>query len=156
MASPYSPPYRQPALTQNPSTTHLPFTSLQSLRIVPASTASSSSSHVITYAPTAHPTHGVHDSLRHGLTSSTSSTSVQPGSTHALQARLAQWSETQEKLKLGMQRGTFGLGLPLRVMMEKKIVMEVRSRWFFRYLAFICLVPCVPSLLPCLVSFMNG
>ncbi|KAJ9101862.1 hypothetical protein QFC21_003202 [Naganishia friedmannii] len=67
---------------------------------------------------------GVHDSLRHGLVSSTSASSVQPGSTHALQARLEQWGETQEKLKLGMQRGAFGLGLPLRVMMEKKIVME--------------------------------
>ncbi|KAJ9116885.1 hypothetical protein QFC22_004542 [Naganishia vaughanmartiniae] len=89
---------------------------------------SSSSSHTITYAPTAHPTNGVHDSLRHGLVSSTSASSVQPGSTHALQARLEQWSETQEKLKLGMQRATFGLGLPLRCMMEKKIVMEVSRR----------------------------
>jgi proteasome maturation protein len=96
------------------------------MRIVPASAPSSSTSHNITYESTAHPLNAVHDSLRHGLTSSTSAAAVQPGTTHALQARLEQWNATQEKLRLGMQRSNFGLGLPLRVMMEKKIVMEVR------------------------------
>ncbi|KAJ9097502.1 hypothetical protein QFC20_006159 [Naganishia adeliensis] len=95
-----------------------------SMRIVPASAPTSSTSHNITYESTAHPLNAVHDSLRHGLTSSTSAAAVQPGTTHALQARLEQWNATQEKLRLGMQRSNFGLGLPLRVMMEKKIVME--------------------------------
>lgn len=94
------------------------------MRIVPAAAPSSSTSHSITYESTAHPLNAVHDSLRHGP--SKSAASVQPGTTHALEARLEQWAETQEKLKLGMQRSNFGLGLPLRVMMEKKIVMEVR------------------------------
>ncbi|GHJ86491.1 hypothetical protein NliqN6_2893 [Naganishia liquefaciens] len=93
-----------------------------SMRIVPATAPSASTSHSITYESTAHPLNAVHDALRHGV--SKSSASVQQGTTHALQARLEQWAETQEKLKLGMQRSNFGLGLPLRVMMEKKIVME--------------------------------
>lgn len=101
------------------------------MRIVPASAPTSSTSHNITYESTAHPLNAVHDSLRHGLTSSTSAAAVQPGTTHALQARLEQWNATQEKLRLGMQRSNFGLGLPLRVMMEKKIVMEVRLLFFF-------------------------
>lgn len=94
------------------------------MRIVPATAPSSSTSHSITYESTAHPLNAVHDALRYGP--SKASASVQQGTTHALQARLEQWNETQEKLKLGMQRNMFGLGLPLRVMMEKKIVMEVR------------------------------
>jgi proteasome maturation protein len=101
------------------------------MRIVPSSAPSSTSSHSITYASTAHPLNAVHDSLRHGP--SKAAASVQPGTTHALQARLEQWAETQERLKLGMQRSNFGLGLPLRVMMEKKIVMEVRSSLPHRY-----------------------
>lgn len=36
-----------------------------------------------------------------------------------------QWNATQEELQANMQRNTFGMGVPLRIAMEKKIVSEV-------------------------------
>lgn len=36
-----------------------------------------------------------------------------------------QWSSTQAQLQQALQRDTFGLSVPLRISMEKKIVQEV-------------------------------
>jgi proteasome maturation protein len=91
---------------------------------------------------------GVHDTFRYGLKKA--STSVEAGNSHPLQARLeqvsvcrpgalcwrdrmkgliiwcTQWEATQAQLKLNMQRNVYGLGLPLRNMMDRKICAEVR------------------------------
>lgn len=69
---------------------------------------------------TLHPEHGVHDAMRHGLRSLHDETAA--SAHHPLQHRLEQWDETQREWKLTMQRNTFGLGMPMRTMMERKIV----------------------------------
>ncbi|ORY13694.1 integral membrane protein DUF92-domain-containing protein [Clohesyomyces aquaticus] len=94
--------------------------------------------------PTAHPTSltpetsapsapGVHDTLRSRLAltsaSSTSSTTtttssnqpIQLSSAHPLEARLVQWRQTQDKLKMEMLRRQFGIAEPVRRGMELKI-----------------------------------
>ncbi|KAF2704484.1 UMP1-domain-containing protein [Pleomassaria siparia CBS 279.74] len=99
--------------------------SISSLRFVPAA---------------AHPTHvspetsapsapGVHDTLRSRLAQtsapSTSSSSAKPNvqlqSAHPLEARLVQWRETQDAMKMEMLRRQFGIAEPIRRGMELKI-----------------------------------
>ncbi|KAF2654388.1 proteasome maturation factor UMP1 [Lophiostoma macrostomum CBS 122681] len=92
---------------------------------------------------TAHPTHvspetsapsapGVHDTLRSRLALSSApsdastSTSAKPQlqSAHPLEARLVQWRETQDNLKMEMLRRQFGIAEPVRRGMELKIAKE--------------------------------
>jgi len=60
---------------------------------------------------------GLHDALRHGPRSL--ATEVKG---NAVQQRLERWEETQDQLKLSMQRNMFGLHMPVRQLMERKIV----------------------------------
>ncbi|KAF1943230.1 UMP1-domain-containing protein [Clathrospora elynae] len=89
----------------------------------------------------AHPTHttletsapsapGVHDTLRSRLaqtspvSASASSSSTVPvalQSAHPLEARLVQWRDTQDRLKMEMLRRQFGIAEPVRRGMELKI-----------------------------------
>jgi len=85
------------------------------LRIVPAAQDAMSSSTSV--KDTANSL-GTHDTLRYGLRSLASE--VRTGS--ALQGRLEKWEETQDNLKLTMQRNLYGLHAPVRLMMERKIV----------------------------------
>ena len=73
---------------------------------------------------TAHPETGVHDAMRHGPRSMHAETSA--ASFHPVQNRLEKWDETQRNWKLAVQRNTFGLGMPVRTMMERKLVAQVR------------------------------
>lgn len=41
--------------------------------------------------------------------------------------RIEQWEATQDNLKLQMQRQLFGLHMPMRILMERKLVSQVRS-----------------------------
>ena len=74
---------------------------------------------------------GVHDTLRSRLaqtstpaTASTSSKPLELQSAHPLEARLVQWRETQDKLKMEMLRRQFGIAEPIRRGMELKTVRE--------------------------------
>ncbi|WFD02327.1 hypothetical protein MOBT1_001009 [Malassezia obtusa] len=69
---------------------------------------------------TAHPEIGVHDAMRHGLRSLHAETSA--SSYHPVQNRLDNWDATQRNWKLASQRNIFGMGMPIRSMMERKIV----------------------------------
>lgn len=40
--------------------------------------------------------------------------------------RMEQWEATQDNLKLQMQRQLFGLHMPMRILMERKLVSQVR------------------------------
>ena len=40
--------------------------------------------------------------------------------------RVHQWAETQDNLKLNMQRNVYGMHAPMRLLMERKIVTQVR------------------------------
>lgn len=42
-----------------------------------------------------------------------------------------QWEATQDNLKLQMQRQLFGLHMPMRILMERKLVSQVRSCTLF-------------------------
>ncbi|KAG8905837.1 hypothetical protein FRB99_008139 [Tulasnella sp. 403] len=61
---------------------------------------------------------GTHDALRYGQRSLASDVTVGGG----LQKRLEKWDETQDNLKLNMQRNLYGLHAPVRLLMERKIV----------------------------------
>ncbi|KAF2869741.1 proteasome maturation factor UMP1-domain-containing protein [Massariosphaeria phaeospora] len=95
-----------------------------SLRFVPPKAHPSQTS-LETSAPSAP---GVHDSLRSRLaqtsapaTISSSSKSVELQSAHPLEARLVQWRETQDRMKMEMLRREFGIAEPIRRGMELKI-----------------------------------
>jgi len=74
---------------------------------------------------TSHSVHaGAHDAMRYGprnLATEASSMSRQ----HPMQHRLEKWDETRDNLKLTMQRNMFGLGAPIRTLMERRVVEHV-------------------------------
>ncbi|OAK98803.1 UMP1-domain-containing protein [Phaeosphaeriaceae sp. SRC1lsM3a] len=95
-----------------------------SLRIVPQK-AHASQTQLETSAPSAP---GVHDTLRsrlgHTSVVSTGPSSNKPvalQSAHPLEARLVQWRETQDRVKMEMLRRQFGIAEPVRRGMELKI-----------------------------------
>ncbi|KAH8731039.1 integral membrane protein DUF92-domain-containing protein [Phaeosphaeriaceae sp. PMI808] len=95
-----------------------------SLRFVPQK-AHPSQTQLETSAPSAP---GVHDALRSRLgqtsTVSANSSSEQPvalQSAHPLEARLTQWRQTQDRMKMEMLRRQFGIAEPVRRGMELKI-----------------------------------
>jgi proteasome maturation protein len=72
---------------------------------------------------------GVHDTLRAGVgptvqLASASTAAVQIDSNHPLESRLAQWTATQDALKMEGLRRTFGMAEPIRRGMELKIARE--------------------------------
>lgn len=75
---------------------------------------------------TLHPETGVHDAMRHGLRSMRDETAA--SAFHPIQHRLENWDETQRNWKMTMNRNTFGLGMPMRMMMERKFVSSVRTK----------------------------
>ncbi|KAI4707749.1 hypothetical protein J4E89_007377 [Alternaria sp. Ai002NY15] len=96
-----------------------------SLRIVPHK-AHSTQTALETSAPSAP---GVHDTLRSRLGQTTTASSAASSSTapvalqsaHPLEARLTQWRDTQDRLKMEMLRRQFGIAEPVRRGMELKI-----------------------------------
>ncbi|KII86343.1 hypothetical protein PLICRDRAFT_56067 [Plicaturopsis crispa FD-325 SS-3] len=89
-----------------------------SLRIVPSNTAKSTS-----IKDTAGSL-GVHDTLAHGPRSIAAEVSSTSSSTGALKQRLQSWEETQDNLKLTLQRNIYGMHAPVRLLMERKIVSQ--------------------------------
>ncbi|KAH6860814.1 integral membrane protein DUF92-domain-containing protein [Alternaria rosae] len=96
-----------------------------SLRIVPHK-AHSTQTALETSAPSAP---GVHDTLRSRLGQTTTASNAASSSTapvalqsaHPLEARLTQWRDTQDRLKMEMLRRQFGIAEPVRRGMELKI-----------------------------------
>lgn len=62
---------------------------------------------------------GVHDSLTYGPR-----TIAAEISQSSVRERLENWEETQDNLKLSMQRNIYGLHAPMRSLMERKIVAD--------------------------------
>ncbi|OCB86433.1 hypothetical protein A7U60_g6554 [Sanghuangporus baumii] len=60
---------------------------------------------------------GLHDSLRYGPRNLASEAKARSD----IQHRLEKWEETQDNLKLQLQRDLYGMGAPIRLMMERKI-----------------------------------
>lgn len=44
---------------------------------------------------------------------------------HPMQNRLDKWDETRDNLALTMQRNLYGLGAPVRTLMERRVVEQV-------------------------------
>ncbi|KAK7064733.1 proteasome maturation factor UMP1 [Favolaschia claudopus] len=61
---------------------------------------------------------GLHDTLQYGPRSIAAEIKTE----NALKDRLENWEETQDNLKLSMQRNLYGLHAPMRLLMERKIV----------------------------------
>ncbi|KAJ7748470.1 proteasome maturation factor UMP1 [Mycena maculata] len=83
-----------------------------SLRIVPASGPKSAS-----VKDTANSL-GLHDTLQYGPRSIAAEIKTEGG----LKERLENWEETQDNLKLTLQRNLHGMHAPMRLLMERKIV----------------------------------
>ncbi|EAU92948.1 hypothetical protein CC1G_03735 [Coprinopsis cinerea okayama7 len=83
-----------------------------SLRLVPANGPKSAS--VQDTAGTL----GLHDTLKHGPRSIAAEIKDHGG----LRQRLENWEETQDNLKLTMQRNVYGVAAPMRLLMERKLV----------------------------------
>nr|GAT58411.1 predicted protein [Mycena chlorophos] len=81
-----------------------------SFRIVPASAPKSAS-----IQDTANSL-GLHDTLQYGPRT------LATESSDGFRGRLENWEETQDNLKLTLQRNMFGMHAPLRLLMERKIV----------------------------------
>ncbi|CAO1614214.1 unnamed protein product [Sympodiomycopsis kandeliae] len=89
-----------------------------SLRLVPGPSSSSAKTNLDS---TAHPEHaGIHDTLRHGHRNLASEHSA--STHHPMQQRLEKWDETRDNFKMTMARNMYGMGAPIRTMMERKIV----------------------------------
>lgn len=102
--------------------------SLQSLRIIPAETHSTTYGHINSRTKGAPSAPGLHDTLRAGLgpapatsTSTSDAATAAPVSGHPLEARLRAWESTQESLRMEALRRTFGTAEPVRRGMELAI-----------------------------------
>ncbi|KAK6515260.1 hypothetical protein TWF506_007603 [Arthrobotrys conoides] len=89
-----------------------------SLRLVPSSSQPTKLSLPSSSTTGAPASHSVHDTIRHGLPT----TSADLNSHHPLENRLKNWEATQENLKMESLKRTFGLAEPVRRGMEKMIV----------------------------------
>lgn len=89
-------------------------TNTQSSKLTP-----SSSQHIERGAPSAP---GLHDTLRSSLTTQPISQTAAISSTHPLEARLTQWTQTQQTLKHNLLKRTYGIAEPIRRGMELSIV----------------------------------
>ncbi|PGH05591.1 hypothetical protein AJ79_06758 [Helicocarpus griseus UAMH5409] len=99
-----------------------------SLRIAPAAPNATTASntpvaHLSKGAPSAP---GVHDTLRASLTPAPTTQQQRPAtsSTHPLEARLLQWRQTHDAMKMESLRRVYGIAEPVRRGMELKIVQE--------------------------------
>ncbi|KAI0757801.1 proteasome maturation factor UMP1 [Daedaleopsis nitida] len=63
---------------------------------------------------------GLHDTFKYGPRS----LAAEVTSTSKIRGRLENWEATQDNLKLQMQRQLFGLHMPMRTLMERKIVSQ--------------------------------
>lgn len=87
-------------------------------RLVPSGHSTSKSSASI--ASTANSV-GLHDTLRYGpKTIAEDVRTIGSG----LKQRLENWEETQDALKLTIQRNTYGMHAPMRLLMERKLVAQ--------------------------------
>ncbi|RXW18449.1 hypothetical protein EST38_g7418 [Candolleomyces aberdarensis] len=82
------------------------------LRVVPAQASKSAS-----VKDTAG-TFGLHDTLQYGP----KTIAAEIKSQSSLKDRLENWEETQDNLKLNLQRNVHGIHLPMRTLMERKLV----------------------------------
>jgi proteasome maturation protein len=96
------------------------------MRIAPASSHSTTHSHLKPYSTGAPSAPGLHDTLRAGVGPSVHGTQSAPSidSAHPLESRLAQWTATQDALKMEGLRRTFGMAEPIRRGMELKITRD--------------------------------
>jgi len=103
------------------------------MRIVPAGGYSSVHSQTGGTSLSAPSAPGIHDTLRSGIgpapiasasVNQSSSNPITLDSAHPLESRLAQWTATQDALKLEGLRRTFGMAEPIRRGMELKIARE--------------------------------
>ncbi|PWN22193.1 hypothetical protein BCV69DRAFT_281200 [Microstroma glucosiphilum] len=91
-----------------------------SLRLVPGPSGSSSTS-VSSTSTAVHA--GIHDTIRFGHRNIAHETSAAgSGGHHPLQERLEKWDETRDNLKLTVGRNVYGMGVPIRTMMERKVI----------------------------------
>ncbi|MCJ1312234.1 hypothetical protein MMC25_005908 [Agyrium rufum] len=104
-----------------PSTPHASSTTNLTVR----SSTTSHTSKPSTSIPTAPSAPGLPDILRSSISTPHASHPSTPAaltSAHPLEARLANWRQTQENMKMSGLRRTFGMGEPIRRGMELKIV----------------------------------
>ncbi|KAG0310845.1 hypothetical protein BGZ97_012273 [Linnemannia gamsii] len=91
-----------------------------SLRLAPSSKASSASSASVLDTSNSY---GLHDTMRFGMRQIASEVS----SKHPLENRLAEWDNTQMELKMNMARNMYGMHAPIKMAMERSLVIQARG-----------------------------
>ncbi|CAD6574402.1 MAG: hypothetical protein CYPHOPRED_005414 [Cyphobasidiales sp. Tagirdzhanova-0007] len=91
-----------------------------SLAVVPSTSGASHISHASSSTLNAQ---GLHDTLTYGPRS----VAAEVAPKHPLEQRLSQWTETQDTLKFTLQRQLYGVHMPVRQLMERSIVGQVRN-----------------------------
>ncbi|TFY73053.1 hypothetical protein EWM64_g10959 [Hericium alpestre] len=94
----------------------VPFIMEPSYKIIPADSAKT-----VSVKDTAN-SFGLHDTLQYGPRS----LGAEISSTSRLRNRLEKWDETQDNFKLTMLNDTMGLAMPMKLLMERKIVSQIQ------------------------------
>ncbi|KAF8968437.1 hypothetical protein BGZ46_010868 [Entomortierella lignicola] len=91
-----------------------------SLRLTPSSKASTAGSASV--LDTAN-SYGLHDTMRFGMRQIASEVSMK----HPLENRLVEWENTQEELKMNLARNLYGMHAPIKMAMERSLVIKARG-----------------------------
>ncbi|KAF9207441.1 hypothetical protein BGZ49_000394 [Haplosporangium sp. Z 27] len=92
----------------------------KSLRLTPSSKASTAGSASV--LDTAN-SYGLHDTMRFGMRQIASEVSMK----HPLENRLVEWESTQEELKMNSARNLYGMHAPIKMAMERSLVIKARG-----------------------------
>ncbi|KAF9917782.1 hypothetical protein BX616_011316 [Lobosporangium transversale] len=67
--------------------------------------------------------YGLHDTMRFGMRQIASEVTAK----HPLENRLAEWENTQEDLKMSLARNMYGMHAPIKMAMERQLVIKARG-----------------------------
>ncbi|KAG0320771.1 Class II abasic (AP) endonuclease [Dissophora globulifera] len=94
--------------------------SSDSLRLAPSSKPSAAGSASVLNTSNSY---GLHDAMRFGMRQIASEVSAK----HPLENRLAEWESTQEELKMNMARNAYGMHAPIKMAMERSLVIKAHG-----------------------------
>ncbi|KAF9283003.1 D-tyrosyl-tRNA(Tyr) deacylase [Mortierella alpina] len=91
-----------------------------SLRLAPSSKSTSAGSASVLDTSNSY---GLHDTMRFGMRQIASEVTEK----HPLENRLAEWDNTQMELKMNMARNMYGMHAPIKMAMERSLVVKARG-----------------------------
>ncbi|KAG0019530.1 hypothetical protein BGZ80_005661 [Entomortierella chlamydospora] len=91
-----------------------------SLRLAPSSKPSAAGSASVLDTSNSY---GLHDTMRFGMKQIASEITMK----HPLENRLTEWEDTQEELKMNLARNLYGMHAPIKMAMERSLVIKARG-----------------------------